>query len=99
MQQIHKLMAHMKTKLKKLMKMAEMITILVVEKRATRYHFRDNYTSGLMVNAITRGVVVAPRQKATKKMKIQISNPTGAITIFTTVTTIKMPCIVGQTVK
>ena len=45
-----------------------MTTTLVVETRATRSHFGDNSTDGIMVHAINRGFVVAPRQKATKTM-------------------------------
>ena len=48
--------------------MAEMKTAPVVATRVTRYHFVDNYTSGIMVHAITKEVVVAPRQKDTKTM-------------------------------
>ena len=53
---------------KKTIKMAEMKTAPVVATRVTRYYFVDNYTSGIMVHAITKEVVVAPRQRDTKTM-------------------------------
>ena len=71
----------------------------MVEKRATRYHFGDTSTSGLMVHEITRGVVVSPSQNSTKKMQLSVKYSTGAIKIVTTVIGITMPAGVGQTVK
>ena len=79
--------------------MAEITTTLVMETRATRYHFRNNSTSGLMVHEITRGVVVTPGQKATKTMQLSINNPTIAIAIFTTMIIIEITDGVGQKVK
>ena len=46
---------------------------------------------GLMVHAITRGVVVAPRKKSTNTMQLSIKNSMGEIIIFTIVITITMP--------
>ena len=81
------------------MKMVEMKKSLVVATRVTRYHFVENSTDGIMVHAITRGFVLAPRQKYTKTMYLLISNLTGAITIVTTVIRITMPGCARQTVK
>ena len=52
-----------------------------------------------MVHEITRGFIVAPRQKATKKMRRSINNSTGAITIFTIVILITIPDGARKTVK
>ena len=68
-----------------------MTTTLMVETRATRSHFEDNSTAGLMVHEITRRDVVAPRQKATRTMKLSINNSIGAIEIVTTVIRTTMP--------
>ena len=68
MQQMHTQMAYIHNELNNTNKMLEMTTMLVVATRATRSHFGDNSTSGLVVHTIIRGVVVTPRQKAVKKM-------------------------------
>ena len=65
--------------------MVEMTTAPVVETRVKRSHFGDNSTSGIMVHAITKEVVVAPRQKVIKKMLHSINNSTGEIEIITIV--------------
>ena len=77
--------------------MVEMTTTLAVAKTSTRSHFGNNYNAGIMVHSITRGVVVDPRQKATKKMKLSINNSMGVISIVTTVIRRTMPDGVGQT--
>ena len=76
-----------------------MRTPLVVETIETRYNFGENSTDGIMVHAINRGVVVAPRNKSTKTMRPSINNSKGAITIVTIAIRITMPGGVGQTVK
>ena len=48
----------------------------------TRSHFGDNYTSGIVVNVITKVVIVAPRQKATKTYQNSVNTSTGEITVF-----------------
>ena len=68
-----------------------MKTTLVVSKIATRYHFRDNSTAGIIMHVITGGVVVAPRQNATKTMRLSINNSIGVISIVTITTRITIP--------
>ena len=41
--------------------MVEMTTAPVAATGVTRFHFGDNYTDGIMVHAITKGVFDAPR--------------------------------------
>ena len=65
--------------------MVETTTTLVVATRATRSNFGYNYTYGLMLHKITSGVIVAPRKKATKTMRLSINRSTVAIVIFTIV--------------
>ena len=52
-----------------------------------------------MVHAISRVVIVAPRQKATNKMWLSINNSTGAIAIVTIAIRIKIPDNVGKTMN
>ena len=47
-------------------KTVEMTTSMVVATKITRAHLGDNPNDGLMVNTITRGLVVTPRLKTTK---------------------------------
>ena len=62
-----------------------MTTKPVLETRVTRSYFGDNYTDGLIVHAISKGLVVSPSQKATNTIKHSIDNSTVTITIFTIV--------------
>ena len=71
--------------------MVEITTTLVVATGATRSHFGDNYTAGLVVHEITVGVVVAPSQKSTKIMWLSINKSTVVVAIVTIVIRIKMP--------
>ena len=79
--------------------MVEMTTTLVLSKISTRYHFGDNSTAGIMVHAIIRRFVVAPRKKATNIIKLSINKSTGVISIVTITIRITIPDGVGQTVK
>ena len=46
-------------------------------------HFEENYTSGIMVHAITKGVIVAPNHNATNIQQHSTINSTGDIAILT----------------
>ena len=76
-----------------------MAMTVVVETKSTRLQFGDDSITGIMVYLITRRVIVSPRQKATRKMRLSINNSTEAIKIVTIVMRITMPDGVGQTVK
>ena len=71
----------------------------MVETRATRSHFGENYTAGIVVHAITVGILVAPGQKAKNTIQISINNSTGVINIFTTTIRVTMTECLGHTVK
>ena len=57
--------------------MVGITTALVVETGATKSHFGDNYTSGLVVHTITKGVISVPSHKAKNTMKLSINSSTG----------------------
>ena len=69
----------------------EITTAQLVETRVTSSHFGNNYTDVIMVHAITKGVLVAPRQIDTKTQQNSINNSTAAVEIFTTVKIKTMP--------
>ena len=98
-QQMQILMAQTQTQLNNTNKIVETTTTLVVVTRASSYQFVDNYTAGLMVHAITRKLVVGPRQKARKTMQLSINYSTGAITIGIIMIIITRPGDVVHTVK
>ena len=62
-------------------------------------HCGDNSTYGIMVHAITKGVIVAPRRKATNIQQHSITTSTGTIEIVTIVIENKIPEDVGRIVK
>ena len=69
--------------------MMGMTTTPVVETIVTRSHFGDNSDAGLIVHAITKGVIVYPRHNTTKKLQHSINNSTGEVSIVTIVITKK----------
>ena len=62
-------------------------------------HFGEDYTYGLTVHAITKGVIVDPRQKSKKIQQYSITTSTGAIVIFIIVRGKTMPDGVVRIVK
>ena len=85
MQQMKTLMVQMHTQLKKTTKLVEMKISLVMETRVIRSHFGEISTAAIMVHEITKGVLVAQRQKATNTQQHSIKNSTGSIEIVTIV--------------
>ena len=76
--------------------MGEMTKIPVV---TTSCHFGGNYTAGIMVQKINRGIIFAPWQNSTNIHRDSITTSTKAITIVTIVKGEKMPEGVGWIAK